>query len=171
METPMIKTIRPRTAFLLLGVTCLALVLGSVGMTRWFQLEPCPLCIFQRLLYLLVGLFALAAAAWWRGAVVAGALALMAALGGLATAVYQSWMQAFPERFITCGIGVPTNPIEKLVDRLGEISPTFFYAWGECTSREWVFLGMSLANWSVFFFLGLAAVLGWLTWRVWWGRG
>jgi disulfide bond formation protein DsbB len=74
-------------------------------------------------------------------------------------------MQAFPARFMECGIGVPTTPLEKIVDWLGQLWPWMFYAWGECTSREWVLFGLSLANWSTVAFLGFAAMIGWLLYR------
>jgi disulfide bond formation protein DsbB len=60
------------------------------------NLQPCPLCIFQRLLYLLIGCLAVAGAAPRLGTPVGGLLGLTAA-GGLATAGYQSWLQYLPD--------------------------------------------------------------------------
>lgn len=34
--------------------------------------------------------------------------------------------------------------------------PSLFLATGFCTSREWEFLGLSMANWSTLFFAGIA---------------
>lgn len=148
----------PRRGMALAGLGSLALVVLALVLTSMLHLEPCPLCIFQRVLYLAVTLFALIAL-WPRALVAGGVLALLASLGGLATALYQSWMQAFPARFSGCSIGVPSNPIEHLVDWLGEWWPTMFYAWGDCTSREWSLFGLSMANWSAVMFLGISVVL------------
>lgn len=137
------------------GLVGAGLVLGEV-----LQLNPCPLCIFQRVVYLLVGLLALIGAlAAERPAVRngAGGLAALAALGGLATAAYQSWMQAFPSMSMECGFSDPTL-IERFVDWLGQLWPYMFLATGFCSSKEWVFLGLSMANWSVLCFLGLGLV-------------
>ena len=46
--------------------------------------------------------------------------------------------------------------IERLVDWLGMQMPSLFLATGFCTSREWEFLGLSMANWSTLFFAGIA---------------
>jgi len=37
-----------------------------------------------------------------------------------------------------------------------QYSPLFL-ATGFCSSKEWVFLGLSMANWSVLMFAGIAA--------------
>lgn len=134
------------------GLVGAGLVLGEV-----LNLNPCPLCIFQRVLYLLVGLFALLGAlAAGRPAlrIGAGGLAIAAALGGVATAGYQTWMQAYPTLSMECGFSDPTL-IERLVDWLGQLWPYMFLATGFCSSKEWVFLGLSMANWSVACFLAL----------------
>ena len=59
------------------------------------------------------------------------------------------------------GIGERTL-VEQFVDWLGMQWPQMFMVTGFCTSRDWVFLGLSLANWSALCFLGLAAIAGWV---------
>ena len=160
----MTPVITPRRGYALLGGAALAAVAMAVFLTQWLHLEPCPLCMFQRLLYLVVACCAFAAALFPRAQLAAGALALLATLGGLATAGYQSWIQAFPPLFSECGVGVANNPIEHVVDWLGRLIPWLFYAWGDCSSREWELFGLSMANWSgvVFFVMsGALAVLLW----------
>ncbi len=69
------------------------MVLGVIGMmsyalyTQYYLfLEPCPLCMTQRFFYVLIALFALMAVLQ-RGMVkLSGVLALLGALGGMATA-------------------------------------------------------------------------------------
>lgn len=135
-------------------------VVLSVVMTEMLRLSPCPLCIFQRLNYMVIGVAALLGMAlpgrrWWAGGI------LLLSLGGLGTALYQSWMQAFPELVKECSFTDPSL-IEQLVDWLGMRFPQLFLATGFCTSKEWVFLGLSIANWSVLVF----AALGLLAWGV-----
>lgn len=144
----------------------MGLVFIAIGLTELLELEPCPLCVFQRLLYLLAGGGLLLGAAWPRGRAGMGAFSLLASAGGFATAAYQSWMQAFPLRFMECGSGAPANPIEHLVDRLGQVWPWMFYASGECTSREWEWLGLSMANWSALAFLAFTIAIGWMLYCV-----
>lgn len=138
-----------------------ALALGSFGLVAvglelqtLLRLAPCPLCIFQRLLYLVIGCVALFGAAWPAGRLLWSALLAAAALFGVGVAGYQTWMQAFPELATECGYADP-NLIERLVDWLGMANPGLFLATGFCASRDWEFLGLSMANWSVLLFAGI----------------
>lgn len=145
-----------RAWFATLSLGCFGLVAVGMAMQNLLRLAPCPLCIFQRLLYLVIGGLALLAMllpvarlAW------AGLIAGLAGLGA-AVAGYQTWMQAFPELATECGYADP-NVIERLVDWLGMEWPSMFLATGFCSSRDWVFLNLSMANWSLIVFLGIAA--------------
>jgi disulfide bond formation protein DsbB len=80
-----------------------------------------------------------------------GVLLGLTAAGGLATAAYQSWLQYLPDASMECGFGEPTL-IEQIVDWFGVRWPALFMATGFCSSKDWVFLGLSMANWSVFVF-------------------
>lgn len=143
-----------RAWFAALGLGSLGVVALGMELQALLRLAPCPLCIFQRLLYLLIGVLALGGAVW------PGARALWSAavggvsLAGIGVAVYQSWMQAYPELATECGYADP-NLIERLVDWLGMQWPSLFLATGFCSSRDWEFLGLSMANWSVPIFGGI----------------
>ena len=80
---------------------------------------------------------------------------MLASVGGLATAINQSWMQYAPQQAIECGFGDPTL-LEQTVNWLSTLWPSMFMVTGFCTQKDWVFLGLSLANWSVLFFAALA---------------
>lgn len=145
-----------RGGFILMALSSIGLVVAGLVIGEVYRLHPCPLCIFQRLLYLLVAFFALGGAllpGWPR---LWGGLAGLAAGGGLATALYQSWLQFAPEASNECGFGEPTL-IEQLVDWLGMQWPDMFMATGFCSDKDWVFLGLSMANWSVFCFAAYLA--------------
>lgn len=145
-----------RAWFATLSLGCLGLVAIGLEIQNLLRLAPCPLCIFQRVLYLTIGGLALlgfllpAARLAWAGLI--GLLALL----GIGIAGYQTWMQAFPELATECGYAEP-NVIERFVDWLGMQWPSMFLATGFCTSREWVFLGLSMANWSLLIFTGIVA--------------
>ena len=156
--------IRPTTRQLwfLLAAGCLGSVAGSLALTAWLDLHPCHLCVFQRLLFmglavlgLLAGLFGCRPAAR-----AAGAFVMLIAASGAAVAGYQSWLQAFPVSTISCGASTP-GVIETFVDRLGDWLPALFLATGSCVDEELVILGLSLANWSAFAFVGSLVVAGW----------
>ena len=143
-----------RAWFAALAFGVFGLVAAGMELQHLFRLAPCPLCIFQRLLYLVIGLVALAGVLLPAGRVPWSALIAALAAGGVAVAGYQTWMQAFPLLATECGYSDP-NAIERLVDWLGMQWPGLFLATGFCTSREWEFLGLSMANWSLLVFTGI----------------
>ena len=143
-----------RAWFVVLTLGTFGLVSASMELQHLLRLAPCPLCIFQRLLYIVVGLVALAGVLLPGGRLLWSALIAALASGGVAVAGYQTWMQAFPLLATECGYSDP-NLIERLVDWLGMQWPSLFLATGFCTSRDWEFLALSMANWSLLVFAGI----------------
>lgn len=150
-----------RRVFALLVTVSLGLVAAGLVLGELAHLHPCHLCNFQRLLYIVLAFFALCGVLLpgWRRlwCVLVG----LTAIGGAISAVQQSWMQYVPQQAIECGFGDPTL-VERIVNWLGAQWPAMFMVTGFCTSKEWIFLGLSLANWSVLCFLALLGVSVWL---------
>ena len=145
-----------RTQFALIAIAAFGSVVGGVLLSYFVRVDACYMCSFQRFMYMLVGAFAALGALMPRGHRLWGALVTLSALGGLATAINQSWMQHAPQQAIECGFGDPTL-LEMTVNWLAVRWPSMFMVTGFCTQKDWVFLGLSLANWSVLFFAALAA--------------
>jgi len=168
-----------RTGFLLVGLAAWGVSIGGLGLQHYAELAPCPLCIFQRLLFMVLGTLALLSAllatrpaGTYRGL---GLALVLPCLAGLGVAIYQTLMQSAPGLVQECDRADP-GPIENFVDWLGmfwmeeaPFLPELFFATGQCSSKEWVFLGLSLANWSAIFFCAFALfillVSGWFFWR------
>lgn len=153
----------PRHLWLVLALAAAGLVAGSLILTVWLDLHPCHLCIFQRLLLMMIALLGLAAfilgGGWQR---LSGGLTL--ALSGLGAGVagYQTWLQTQPPGSIACAGGEP-GLIERLVEGLGQRVPELFLATGFCDEQELSILALSLANWAliafvVFFGIALRAL-------------
>jgi len=168
-------SLTPRLAWLGLAIACALLATTSLVLTNWLDLDPCHLCIFQRLLFMLLACLA-ALAAVTRGMGQAGrapllrglfgALFCALAMLGTAVATYQSWLQAQPPDAASCLGGEPSL-IERLVEWLGQQVPGLFMATGFCEEKALVIFGLSLANWAlVAFAVSLAAAL-WALWRGW----
>lgn len=143
-----------RAWFATLGIGCLGLVAVGMELQNLLRLAPCPLCIFQRLLYIAIGVVGLLGWVMPSGRLLWSALTVGLAGLGLGVAAYQTWMQAYPHLAPECSFTDP-NAIESLVDWLGMQMPSLFLATGFCTSRDWEFLGMSMANWSAVVFAGI----------------
>jgi len=153
-----------RAVFALLAAASLGLLGSGLMIGKLAHLQPCHLCNLQRLIYLLLAFFALCGVlipGWRRSWCVL--VGLMAG-GGVVAALEQSWMQYAPQQAIECGFGDPSLS-EQLINWLGVQWPEMFMVTGFCTNKEWVFLGLSLANWSALCFLLFLAGALWLLLR------
>ena len=145
-------------------MAALGLLASGLALGEWLRLQPCYWCNFQRLLYMVLAIVGLC------GVLLPGLmrfwslLSAAASLGGVLAAGKQSWMQFAPQDAIECGFGDPTR-IEQLVDWLGGLWPSMFMVTGLCKDKDWVFLGLSLANWSGICFLALLCFSVWLLFR------
>ena len=154
------KSITQRYLFLYTALACLAL-LGFGYYLQFAQgLDPCPLCILQRAAYLGMGLVCLVAFMHGSAARLYSGLALVFALTGAGIAGRQVWLQHLPpERVPECGPGLDfILQAFPLLDALKLI----FTGSGECAETVWTFLSLSIAEWSLFWFAGFAAMLVYL---------
>lgn len=153
---------RPRPSSAVAAAFCAGL-LGYAYFAQFVQgYEPCPLCIFQRVGVILVGLFCLAAAIHGPGVVgrrTYGGLAASAAIGGAVVAGRHVWLQSLPEDARpACGPGL---------DYLLDVFPVWeavrmaFAGSGECANVDWMLFGLSMPGWVLICFIGLAAFTGW----------
>lgn len=147
----------PRVAFGLGALVCIGL-LGFAYYLQYVQgLEPCPLCMVQRaFFYAVMALFILAAIHGPRGwgRFVYSALIGLFALGGAATASRQVWLQHLPpDKVPQCGpdlfFMLENFPLSRTWEKL-------FYGTGECAKVDWTFAGLSIAGWSLVWFIALA---------------
>ena len=155
---PIIACWNNRSTLLLMSLGALGIGLAAVILASTLKLEACHLCIFQRLVYFVIGAVLLIAFLVWNlPALRIGALAAAAGFSawGLVVAAQQSWLQWHPESGLNCTLIEP-GITERLIDWIGQSYPLFFMATGSCGSKDLVILGLSLANWS---FLILAVFL------------
>lgn len=143
----------PRQYWLVLALAAAGLVAGSLILTAWLNLLPCHLCIFQRLLLMVIAVLAFAAfllrGDWQRQA---GGMTVPLSGLGIGVAGYQSWLQTRPPGSIACAGGEP-GLIERLVEQLGQWVPELFLATGFCDDEALSILGLSLANWALIAFI------------------
>jgi disulfide bond formation protein DsbB len=151
----------------LAGLVALGIFGASVTLQYVENIWPCPLCIFERFLFLVLGIVLLLLA--WpakkrQGCKLAAACCGAISLAGLCTAAYQSAMQAKPGLLPACSAEHP-NLIYRFVDWLAyHINADLFMAMGLCSDKAWTLFGLSLANWAAIAFLGFFAFALWL-WR------
>jgi disulfide bond formation protein DsbB len=143
----------PRRVFVLPFAAGVGLVGGGLVLAALLNLAACPLCIIQRMLYLLVSVVALLGLLAPRAGRIAAGLLLLAASGlGAFVAGYQVWLQRFAK-----GESCAADEAwwERFVDWAGEQVPWLFQGNGLCSDPAWKFLSLSIADWSVLIFAGL----------------
>lgn len=148
-----------RPLFFLLFLLTVVSMAFALYLQHMLELEPCPLCITQRLFVMLVGFFALVAAIHnpqqWGRRVYAG-LCLLAAIGGGAIAARHVWLQHLPEELApACG-----PSLEYMLETL-PFSETFQIVMmgdGNCAETVWTLLGFSIPEQTLALFVGLAAI-------------
>ena len=143
------------TAFLV----CLFSMAFALYLEHVQGLEPCPLCVFQRVFVILAGVIFLVAFLHNSKALfhyIYALLSLVAATGGAAVAARHVWLQHLPaDEVPSCGPG-----LDYLLDAfpLTEVFQTVFSGSGECANISWTLLYLSLPEWVLLLFAGLAAM-------------
>lgn len=145
----------------LLTVLCFGSVGIALALQRHFHLEPCPLCILQRIALLLLGVAVLLGRfartpLGWR--LVQGSLAL----AGLGVASWHQFLQQHPDRYASCAPDLGFA-LENL--GLARTLPLLFRATGSCLENPWTLAGVTFPELSITTFLFCLALLGGLVKR------
>jgi len=149
----------PRGLFAATGLGAAGLVAGGLVLAHTMNLAACPLCVLQRMLYLLLALEAVAAwslAGTMRVRQIAALLMAITAAAGAGIAAYQTWLQRFA-RGVSCTADQPWW--EQFVNWAGSQWPLMFEASGLCSEAGWKFLGLSIAEWSLVAFTAMTVAM------------
>jgi disulfide bond formation protein DsbB len=151
-----------RTANVSGAAACAGLLVYAYYAQFVMHLEPCPLCIFQRVgIFAVFVLFVAAAAhdpAGWGRRVYAALLGL-AALATAGVALRHLYIQSLPPGTVAaCGASLD---FMLKVFPLPDVLVKVLTGSGECAKIEWRFLGLAMPAWVLI----AAVVLG--GWGVW----
>jgi disulfide bond formation protein DsbB len=153
--------VKVRIVFVLVAVACASLMsYGIFYLQEELGLEPCPMCILQRYALITIGVTALGAAIHGPRdggvKVYSGIIVLFALLGG-GVATRHSFLQRFPPKFESCG-----SDLDFIIGNfpLTQALPKIFAGTGSCSAIDWKFVGLTIPEWTlVWFVLFLAAAL------------
>ena len=137
---------------------CGALLLIAVFyFQNYLGLEPCYLCVTQRLFVALTGFIFLASTlhypSFYGNKIYAG-LSLLSAVTGAYFSAKQLWLQSLPEENIpSCG-----PPVEYLFDAfpMSEVLTMLVRGDGNCAKVQWEFLYISMPGWVLISFIILS---------------
>ena len=137
------------------------LALGAVGLAAIaqyvFDMQPCPWCVLQRFIYIVVGVLALVAAALpGLGRRLFIGLALLGTLSGIASAL---WQQLHAVNEASCDLSLAERIVSGL--RLDSLVPQLFIAYASCGDAAVSILGIPFAVWSCLMYVLLALLLVW----------
>lgn len=148
-----------RNLYLLGFLGCVVLIAVALYFQYVMGLEPCPLCIVQRVFFVVVGLICLIAflhnpKSW--GNRVYGLLGAAGAIAGAAVAGRHVWLQNLPPELVPeCG---PSLEYMLRVFPLGQVMNMVFTGSGECAEVAWQFLGLTIPGWTLVVFVVIALI-------------
>ncbi len=140
-------------------VVCAGLIAYALYSQFVGHLEPCPLCIFQRIGIALLGLAFLLAALHHprgRGRYGYAGLIAIAALATVAVAARHLYVQSLPPGTLP-SCGAPLGVLLKFMP-LWEVVRKVLTGSGECGVVNWRFLGLAMPAWVLSWALGLGVV-------------
>jgi disulfide bond formation protein DsbB len=143
-----------RKVFLLVFVACVAMTATALYMEHVMGLQPCYLCITQRVCVLLVALLALVAIVHnpsGRGIKIYSGLVAAAAFTGSFFSVKQLWLQSLPEDQVPA-CGPPADYLFEVLD-FSEALSMLLQGDGNCAEVQWTLLGISIPGWTLVGFL------------------
>lgn len=145
-----------RAAYAIGFLVCAGLIAWALYLQYVMELEPCPLCMFQRVAVIATGIVFLVAALHGPGrggAIFYALLTLITAGIGAGIAAWHVWIQAQPKGSVAaCGMGLDymldTMPFTDVIVRVLKGS-------GECAEQGWMLLGLAIPAWTFVFFVAM----------------
>ena len=156
----------PRTLNLLIFLAALSLIGVALFMQHAMDLEPCYLCIVQRVFVVLTGSIALLAFIHNPGKLgtrIYAAITALSAISGGAFSIRQLWLQSLPEDLVPAC----RPPADYLFDALPlmDVVPLLLRGDGNCAEIQWTLLGISIPGYTLMAFSGLVLLGLWQLFR------
>lgn len=152
---------------MLFVVVCCAALLGFAMYNQYVDyLDPCPLCIIQRVVFMAMGTVALLAAIHNPGPTgqrLYGWFVLLVASVGALIAGRHIWLQNLPaDEVPECGPG-----LNYMLDNfpLTEVFSAVLRGSGSCAEVVWSFMGMSMPMWTFVWYAALGLSTLWVVYR------
>jgi disulfide bond formation protein DsbB len=151
-----------RRQYLTGAVICIVLLAYAYYEQFAMRVEPCPMCIFQRIAFIVLGIVFIVGGLHDPGRTgrrVYAILALVAAAIGAGIAIRHLWVQHLPpDPLASCAPGwnymVQNFPI-------GKVLKLAFTGSADCAVVNWRFLGLTMPAWTLAWYivLGIAALV------------
>lgn len=151
-----------RNLHALIALSSFSLLGVAFYMEYQMGLEPCPLCMLQRIAFFLIGCIAFVS--WLTGSanVVRKASAAVVVFGvfGAGLAIRHLYLQSLPAEELPACLPGLSYMVE--VFPWQEILSAMLMGTGECGDVLWTFLGLSIPGWTLVAFVGISLINVWL---------
>jgi len=147
---------RTTALFAFVAVVSLGALVAALVSQHLYDMQPCPWCVLQRLVFCAIAVFALLGLVW-RGAAggrVAGTFALLLAFAGIAAALWQQLVAAKSE---SCNLTLADRIVGATT--LDRLLPDVFEARASCADAAVSLLGVPYAYWAAACFAVCAIAL------------
>ena len=148
------KILSGKSGYILGFLACFSIVGFALVIQTHYKLNPCPLCISQRIVFMCLGLLFLISAfikpdTLYRK--IFTLLQLLTAIGGACVAIRHWWLQAHRESMVAdCGVGFDymfdNFPLKKALTLV-------FRGTGDCATIDWTFLSLTIPQMSLIAFI------------------
>lgn len=143
------------------GIACGAVLLIALYLEYALGLQPCSLCILQRLIFLILAVVLFISVLQNpgnRGIRIYGSAVFVLGILGILAASQQLWLQHHPQQAQVCIPGLAymmeNFPLSQTLNIL-------FSNEESCSIVKWTLLGRSIAFWSLLCFIALALLGIW----------
>jgi len=150
---------RPRLVAATIAIAAAAMMGIAFYLQYELGLEPCPLCMTQRICVSLAGAIALLAVLHDRAYRVYAVATGLACVAGGGFAIRQLYLQGLPpDQVPACGPDL-TYMLEAFP--MADLLQAMLAGTGNCAAVDWSLFGISIAGWVLIGVTGLAALATW----------
>jgi protein dithiol:quinone oxidoreductase len=151
---------------LLAFIICCALIAFALILEVYAKQQPCPLCITQRVIIIVLGILFLFGSLinfQKTGRVIYHLIIFLIAVLGAVIAARHVWLTTLPPDAVPpCGPGI-TYLFQMLP--LNEALKTMFIGGAECGKVTWRLLGLNIPEWTLIWFIFFALFALWQSFR------
>lgn len=152
-------------------ITCVALLASAYYFQFALDMEPCPLCIMQRVATAMVAIGCFAAFFLAERALpllIASIWTLLSSFFGIYLSHHHNWLQNLPaDQVPSCG-----PSLEYMLDAFPvmDVITVLLRGNGNCAEVSWSFWGLSMPGWLMVFFIGFAIASAYGVFTAWKAR-
>lgn len=145
--------------FAAIAAACVAAVGGALVSQHVFDMQPCPWCVLQRAIFLVIAAGAVLGTVWRSstGRIVSAGVISALAFSGMASALWQHFVAAASS---SCNLTLADRIVSGL--RLDAWAPDVFAPRASCAEAAVNLMGVPYAFWSLALFVVINAAAVWV---------